>query len=150
MVEPSLLPEQHSLTRSIILHLAPGAIFTAFIILAAPALASAGVDPIFALGGIGLVLVPIELGYLALQARRMTGSWSPLNAVNYKEWGAGPAGPTGGGLLVWFFLVLVVSIMFWIHGSPRTCSPGCPRPCSNSPSRRRARNRSPVGPSLRF
>jgi hypothetical protein len=57
-VEPSLLPEQHSLTRSIILHLAPGVIFTAFIILAAPALASAGVDPIFALfGGIGLVAV---------------------------------------------------------------------------------------------
>jgi uncharacterized protein len=113
-VESSRVREQHSLTQSIILHLAPGAIFTAFIILAAPALASAGIDPIFALfGGIGLVLVPIELGYLALQARRMTGSWSPLNAVDYKE--RIPRGRLvlmAGGLVGWFFLVLVVSIVF--------------------------------------
>ena len=36
-VESSRVLEQHSLTRSIILHLAPGAIFTAFIMLVAPA-----------------------------------------------------------------------------------------------------------------
>ena len=104
-VEFSRVLEQHSLTRSIILHLAPGAIFTAFIILAAPALASAGIDPIFALfGGIGLVLVPIELGYLALQARQMTGSWSPLNAVEYKERvPPGRLALLAGGLVGWFF-----------------------------------------------
>jgi CAAX protease family protein len=112
--EPSRVSEQHSLTRSIILHLAPGAIFTAFIILAAPALASAGIDPIFALfGGIGLVLVPIELGYLALRARRTTGSWSPLNAVYYKERvPRGRLALLAGGLAVWFLLVLLVSIAF--------------------------------------
>ena len=112
--ESSRLSEQHSLTRSIILHLAPGAIFTAFIILAAPALASAGIDPIFALfGGIGLVLVPIELGYLAVQARRTTGSWSPLNAVDYKERvPRGRLALLAGGLAVWFLLVLLVSIAF--------------------------------------
>jgi uncharacterized protein len=106
--------EQHSLTRSIILHLAPGAIFTVFILLAAPALASAGIDPIFALfGGIGLVLVPIELGYLAVQARRTTGSWSPLNAVDYKERvPRSRLALLAGGLAVWFLLVLVVSIAF--------------------------------------
>ena len=112
-VESSRVLEQHSLTQSIILHLAPGAIFTAFIILAAPLLASAGIDPIFALfGGIGLVLVPIELGYLVLQARRTTGSWSPLNAVDYKERvPPGRLALLAGGLVVWFFLVLAVSIV---------------------------------------
>lgn len=89
-------------------------IFTAFIILAAPALALAGIDPIFALfGGIGLVLVPIELGYLTLQARRMTGSWSPLNAVDYKERvPRGRLALLAAGLAGWFFVVLVVSIVF--------------------------------------
>src|SRR5512133_3071026 len=113
-VEASQVLQQHSLTRSIILHLAPGAIFTAFIILAAPALASAGVDPIFGLfGGIGLVLVPIELGYLALQARRMTGSWSPLKAVDYKERvPRGELALLGAGLAGWFFVMLAVSIVF--------------------------------------
>jgi uncharacterized protein len=78
--------EQHSLTRSIILHLAPGAIYTAFVILAASALAGWGIDPVFVLfGGIGLILVPLELGYLAIQARRTTGSWSPLKVVDYQE-----------------------------------------------------------------
>ena len=113
-VEPSRVLEQHSLTRLIILHLAPGAIFTAFIILAAPALASAGIDPIFALfGGIGLVLVPIELGYLALQARRMTGSWSPLNAVDYKERvPPGQLALLAGGWPAGSSLVLLVSTVF--------------------------------------
>ena len=113
-VESSQVREQHSLTQSIILHLAPGAIFTAFIILVAPALASAGIDPIFALfGGIGLVLVPIELGYLAVQARRITGSWSPLDAVDYKERvPRGRLALLAAGLAGWFLLVLLVSIVF--------------------------------------
>jgi uncharacterized protein len=113
-VESSRVLEQHSLTRSIILHLAPGAIFTVFIILASPALAAAGIDPIFALfGGIGLVLVPIELGYLAVQARRITGSWSPLDAVDYKERvPLGKLALLAAGLVGWFFLVLAVSLVF--------------------------------------
>ena len=43
--------EQHSLTRSIILHLAPGAICTTFVILAASVLDSWDIDPAFALFG---------------------------------------------------------------------------------------------------
>jgi membrane protease YdiL (CAAX protease family) len=100
--------------QSIILHLAPGAVFTAFVVLAAPALASWRIDPIFALfGGIGVVLVPIELGYLAVQARRTTGSWSPLQAVDYKaRVPGGRLALLAGGLAVWFLLVLLVSMAF--------------------------------------
>jgi membrane protease YdiL (CAAX protease family) len=103
---------QHSLAWSVFLHLAPGAVFTAFIILAAPALASRGIDPVFALfGGIGLILVPLELGYLALQARRTAGSWSPLAAVDYKNrLPGGRLALLAAGLAIWFLLCLAVSI----------------------------------------
>ena len=125
---------------------------SAFIILAAPALASAGVDPIFALfGGIGLVLVPIELGYLALQARRMTGSWSPLNAVNYKEWvPRGRLALLAGGLVGWFFLVLVVSIVFLDPWLAENVFSWMPTTLQQFAVAEKGRNRSPVGPSLRF
>ena len=108
------MSEQHSLTRSVILHLTPGAVFTAFIILAAPALARRGVDPVFVLfGGIGFVLVPIELGYLAVEARRTTGSWSPLKVVDYKRRvPGGRLALLAAGLAVWFLLVLLVSMAF--------------------------------------
>jgi uncharacterized protein len=79
---------QHSLVQSAILHLAPGAIFA----LAVASAIAAGVDPVFALfGGIGVVLVPMELGYLSLYARRKL----LLLAA---------------GLAAWFLLVLVLSI----------------------------------------
>jgi membrane protease YdiL (CAAX protease family) len=102
------------LTRSIVLHLAPGAIFAAFLILVAPALQSWAIDPVFALfGGIGLILVPLELGYLAVYARRTTGTWSPLAAVNYRQRiPGGRLALLAGGLAVWFLLVLIVSIAF--------------------------------------
>jgi membrane protease YdiL (CAAX protease family) len=102
------------LRRLIILHLAPGAVFTVFLIFATQAVKSWGIDPSFALfGGIGLVLVPLELGYLAAYARRTTGSWSPLEAVDFRQ--RVPLGRLillSGGLAVWFFLCLVVSIAF--------------------------------------
>src|SRR5688572_5171120 len=105
---------QHALWRLVILHLIPGAIFTIFIFAAATALDAWGIDPIFALfSGIGLVLVPLELGYLALWAKRTTGSWSPLNAVDYTN--PIPLGRLiglAGGLAVWFLVGLVVSIVF--------------------------------------
>lgn len=74
-------PGQHPAWLSALLHLLPGAILSAFVV----ALHSIwGVDPLLALlFGIGLVITPLELGYLAVYAKRTTGSWSPLNAVNY-------------------------------------------------------------------
>lgn len=73
-------PGQHSLWLSALLHLLPGAALSAFVV----ALHSWGVDPLFALlFGIGLIITPLELGYLAVYAKRTTGSWSPFNAVNY-------------------------------------------------------------------
>lgn len=77
---------QHPLWLSVVLSLFPGVALGAFIVATAPVLKGWGLDPIFALfGGIGLVIVPLELGCLALVARRTTGSWSPLAVTDYRS-----------------------------------------------------------------
>jgi hypothetical protein len=59
------LPQQ-GLVASAILHLLPGVALTTFILLAAPWLEDRGVPGVVALFlGIGLVIAPLELGYLA-------------------------------------------------------------------------------------
>jgi uncharacterized protein len=104
--------EQYSMMQLIVLHLAPGAIFTAVVIAAVSVLESWDIDPIFALfGAIGLVLVPLELGYLSVYARRTTGSWNPLRAVNYRnKLPARRLVLLAGGLAIWFLIALFVSI----------------------------------------
>jgi membrane protease YdiL (CAAX protease family) len=104
----SQIRDEYPLGRLVFLHLAPGAVFTASVILAS----SLGMDPAIALfGGIGVVLVPIELGYLSLYSRRATGSWSPMGAVGYRE--RPPARRLAlltAALTGWFLLSLIVSI----------------------------------------
>ena len=64
---PYVSPEQHSLPRSIVLHLLPGAALFGFVLVAA----ALGMPAILALlAGIALVIVPIELGYLLYQGRQ--------------------------------------------------------------------------------
>jgi uncharacterized protein len=83
----AISPEQHPLWLSIVLHLFPGAALAAFVILVTPVLEARGVDALFALlMGIGVVIAPLELGYLALYAKRTTGSWNVLVAVSYRDW----------------------------------------------------------------
>jgi uncharacterized protein len=105
------LPPQHPLPLSILLHLFPGAALTVFIVFAAPTVVGLGFPVVFALfAGIGLVIVPLELGYLLLHARRTTGTWSLERTVGYRRrlprkqlirWTA--------GLTVWFLLFFALS-----------------------------------------
>jgi membrane protease YdiL (CAAX protease family) len=106
--------EQVSLARLIALHLWPGAVFTLVLVLTVPAFEAWGIDAAFALfGGIGLVLAPLELGYLAWYARRSTGTWSPLAAVDYTERiPRRRMALMAGGLAGWFFICLAASIAF--------------------------------------
>lgn len=116
------LPEQHSLLVSVLLHLAPGAALTVFIVIAAPMVRALGLPTVFALfAGILLVIVPIELGYLAAHARRTTGSWSPLRAVDYRAklpprrlalWTV--------GLTFWFMAVVGTSMLLLDEWLART------------------------------
>lgn len=97
---------------TIALHILPGLAFGAFILVAVPVLDRWGLDPLFALfGGIAVVPVSIELGYLAVQAHRSTGSWSPSAAVEYRERDTLRAELRQAlGLAAWFLALLVVSI----------------------------------------
>src|SRR5512142_918997 len=103
---------QHPLWLSVILSLFPGVMLGAFIVGVTPVLKGWGLDPIFALfGGIGLVIVPLELGCLAIVAHRTTGSWSPLALTDYKS----KLPPRrllamASGLAIWFIFTLLTWI----------------------------------------
>src|SRR5512138_3624780 len=108
IVENSHTP-QHPLWLSVVLSLFPGVVLGAFIVGTAPLLKGWGLDPIFALfGGIGLVIVPLELGCLAIVTPRTTGSWSPFALTDYKS-KLPPKRllPIAIGLVVWFILTLI-------------------------------------------
>jgi membrane protease YdiL (CAAX protease family) len=100
---------QHPLWLSAVLSLFPGVALGAFIVGMTPALKRWGLDPIFALfGGIGIVIVPLELGCLAVVARKTTGSWSPLALTDYKS-KLPPKRllPMAIGLAIWFIFTLI-------------------------------------------
>lgn len=106
-VAPPLTPEQHSLVRSLVLHLFPGAALFAFVVAAA----AIGVPAVVALlAGIALVVVPLELGYLLFQGRRRSGHWSLSEVVAYGE----PMPSKGVALwavplVAWFIVILIFS-----------------------------------------
>ena len=82
VARPAAIAE-HPIWLSVLLHLAPGAALTAFVVAAYAVL---GVDPLIGLlVGILVVLAPLELGYLAIYAHRNRGTWSPLAATDYRE-----------------------------------------------------------------
>ena len=101
-------PEQHSLPRSIVLHLLPGAALFGFVLVAA----ALGMPAILALlAGIALVIIPIELGYLLYQGKQKSGRWSVWEVVDYREplparrivlWAV--------PLVVWFIVMLFLSV----------------------------------------
>jgi CAAX protease family protein len=101
-------PEQHSLPRSIVLHLLPGAALFAFVLVAA----ALGLPAILGLlVGIALVVVPIELGYLVYQGRRETGRWSVWEVVDYREpLPARRIALWAVPLVAWFIVMLFLSV----------------------------------------
>jgi membrane protease YdiL (CAAX protease family) len=101
-------PEQHSLPRSIVLHLLPGAALFGFVLVAA----ALGIPAILALlVGIALVIVPIELGYLLYQGRQETGRWSVWEVVDYREpLPARRIALWAVPLVAWFIVMLFLSV----------------------------------------
>jgi hypothetical protein len=79
------LPQQ-GLTRSIALHLLPGAVTTAIYIACVPAVTRAGYPPLAALLIASLVgLIPIELGILIFEGKRKNARWSLDGILLYRE-----------------------------------------------------------------
>jgi membrane protease YdiL (CAAX protease family) len=78
--------EQHSLARSLALHLLPGALILLFYIVTAPFAATLGFPSGIALFvSIGVVLLPFELGMLLSEGRRKNGRFSLEGIVLFRE-----------------------------------------------------------------
>jgi len=105
---PRVSPEQHSLPRSIVLHLLPGAALFAFVV----ATAALGIPAVVALlAGIALVIVPVELGYLLYQAKQKAGRWSVWEVVGYREpLPARRIALWAVPLVAWFIVMLFLSV----------------------------------------
>ena len=105
---PSVIPglaevEQHSLGRSVVLHLLPGALTAAAFYALAPAVLRAGYPAIAAaVLAAGFVLVSAELGWLLREARRRTGSRSIAGALPFRP-----------NPFTWRKAILVLGLLAW-------------------------------------
>ena len=76
--------EQHSLARTVVLHLLPGALMVAFYVVAGPVVRDLGLPSLMAIYlAILFVLIPFELGYLLYRARKDGSSLGSV--VQYQE-----------------------------------------------------------------
>jgi uncharacterized protein len=109
---PKPTPGQHSLLRSAVLHLFPGAVLLAFVLLMIPVVEGWGFPSLFALFiGIGVVIVPLELGYLFYEARRTTGAWSLSGVITYREKLSGRRYALKAiPLVLWWIVILAISV----------------------------------------
>ena len=83
--EAEVVP-QHSLLKSVALHLLPAAFVMAFYVLAAPLAVRLGFPPGLALLlGFILIGIPVELGYLLYRGRKRNGTFSLRGVVLYRE-----------------------------------------------------------------
>ena len=95
--------EQHSLGRSLALHLVPGALTAAAFYALAPFVMRAGYPAIAgAVLAAGLVVVGTELGWLLREARRRTGSWSIAAVLPFRP-----------GPFTWRKALLVLGLLTW-------------------------------------
>jgi membrane protease YdiL (CAAX protease family) len=101
--------QQHTLIQSIALHLIPGLIILVAFIALAPFLDHWGLSSAMALFiVIGTVLVPLELGILFFQGKKLTGKFTLKGVVSYRE--PLPAKQyigLGSLLLIWLMLILM-------------------------------------------
>jgi membrane protease YdiL (CAAX protease family) len=121
--------QQHSLGRSIVLHLLPGFLILAFYIIAAKIVVRLGLPTNLALYiAVAIILIPFELGYLFHQGKKENGTFSLKNIVLFRK--PIPWWQYIAFLLpcaVWIFLILVTlgppinkffieRIFYWIPG----------------------------------
>jgi membrane protease YdiL (CAAX protease family) len=95
--------EQHSLVRSVILHLLPGILILAFFVAVAPILAEKGFPTLFCLFlAVAVVLVPFELGFILYQARRRNKTFSLRGIVLYRQ-----------KMPLWQYFAIIPPILVW-------------------------------------
>jgi uncharacterized protein len=100
--------EKHSTTQSILFHLLPGILVGGFYFLARQPVARLGYPSVFAqMLAFALVLVPLELGFLFVQAKKKTGSFNLRDILSYRN------SIPGWQYVIWPTLIfLVVGVVF--------------------------------------
>jgi membrane protease YdiL (CAAX protease family) len=95
--------QDHTVGQTLILHLLPGALITAFYFLTAPLAMRAGYPALMALLlAILVILIPFELGYLLYQGYRRNGRLRLDGVVVYRE-----------PLPLWQYFVFVPLLVVW-------------------------------------
>lgn len=96
--------EQHSLVRSIVLHLLPGVLIFLFYLVTAPTAERLGFPSGTALFvAIAVVLIPFELGYLLYEGKRRNGTLSLKGIVLLRE-----------PMPWWQYVVLGLPLFLWL------------------------------------
>jgi len=100
--------EQHSLVKSIILHLLSGVLILVFFVIAAPLAERMRAPAILAfLFAITFVLIPFQLGYLLYQGKKRNGRFSLQGIVLYRE-----------PMPVWQYVALGLPCLIWLFVIP--------------------------------
>ena len=95
--------EKHSTPQSILFHLLPGIVVGGFYFLARQPVARLGYPSVFAqMLAFALVLVPLELGFLFVQAKKKTGSFNLRDILSYRN------SIPGWQYIVWPTLIFIV------------------------------------------
>jgi membrane protease YdiL (CAAX protease family) len=103
--------EQHSLRRSIVLHLLPGLLVLVWFVVTGPPAEELGAPAFLTLMiGAAVVVIPFELGYLLYQGWRRNGKLSLEGVVLYREpipfWQYAVLVPAGIALMAFAFFVV--------------------------------------------
>jgi membrane protease YdiL (CAAX protease family) len=94
---------QHSIPKSVILHLLPGAVGTFAYVIITPFLMESGYPSILGiLTAAAVVILPIELGYLLYQSRKINGNFLLKGIVLYQK-----------SLPKWQYVVIPLGLVIW-------------------------------------
>ena len=97
------LEDNHSLFRTTTLSLIPGILILLFLVLFAPPANRLGLSSTFVLFvAIALVLVPVELGYLLFQGKKLNGRFSLKGIMQFQD-----------KIPLWQFFVFVPLLLLW-------------------------------------
>jgi len=95
----------HTIGQSIILHIFPGILIGGFYFLIQQPIQELGYPSIFTLMlAIAFVLVPVELGYLLIQAKKSQGRYTLKGVISYRQ------------LIPWWQYIVWVLVVFFATG----------------------------------
>ena len=98
------VPVNHTVLESIVLSLAPGLLVLLFLILVAPPANQMGLSSTLVIfAAIAVVLVPVELGYLLIQGKKLNGRYTLRGIIFFTN-----------KIPLWQFVVSISLLLIWM------------------------------------